>query len=176
MWEEALTLIVQMAHDMKKIYKLTLPTNATVSDALLAMENTTRFNKARMMLVAGGRVLPTYISEKNIVDHTYLLVGNRLDAIDHCLPVVVEEGLSSYTYSETHPGTDRDGARMGRRPQEPRSVMIMWAADKIRRELALLNPLMVSMLLKAERRTISAALHTRSAAQTREVISHDYGL
>ena len=68
----------------------------------------------------------------------------------------------------------RGGARPDRTGQQPRAVMIVWAEDKIRREIEGVNPLTVRMLLKAEQRTVSAILHTRSATQTREVLQAAY--
>ena len=64
----------------------------------------------------------------------------------------------------------RGGVRTTHGAQQPRAVMIAWAEDKIRREIQGVNLLTARMLLKAEQRTVSAILHTRSAAQTREVL------
>ena len=52
--------------------------------------------------------------------------------------------------------------------------MLMWAEDKISREVPGLNMLTVRMLLRAEQRTVSAVLHARSATQTREVVNAAY--
>ena len=49
-----------------------------------------------------------------------------------------------------------------------------WAEGKIRREVPGLNPLTVSMLLKAEQRTTSSVLRSRSAARTKEAIVAAY--
>ena len=52
--------------------------------------------------------------------------------------------------------------------------MLVWAEDKIRREIDGLNVLTVRMLLRAEQRTVSAVLHSRSATQTREIMVAAY--
>ena len=66
--------------------------------------------------------------------------------------------------------TCRGGARNERAGQQPRAVMLVWAEDKIKRELEGVNLLTVRMLLKAEQRTVSAILHKRTSAQTKEVL------
>ena len=66
--------------------------------------------------------------------------------------------------------SSRGGARTARVSQHPRSAMTVWAEDKVSREVPGLNMLTVRMLLRAEQRTVSAVLHARSEAQTKEVI------
>ena len=52
--------------------------------------------------------------------------------------------------------------------------MLIWAEDKVRREIDGLKQLTVRMILRAEQRTVAAVLHSRSATQTREVMVAAY--
>ena len=54
---------------------------------------------------------------------------------------------------------------------EPRSAMINWAHQRVTSELPEFNPATAMMLLKAENRTVSAALYCKSTSQLSEVMN-----
>ena len=63
------------------------------------------------------------------------------------------------------------GGQKGDKADDPRTAMIQWALQKVERELPEAIPQTILMLLKAEARTTSAILHTKSVHQTREVVN-----
>ena len=88
----------------------------------------------------------------------------------------VWEGMTEETYEAPSLicTACRGGVRADRNVQQPRAVMLLWAEDKIKREVEGVNILTVRMLLKAEQRTVSAILHAKSPAQTKEVLQAAY--
>ena len=69
----------------------------------------------------------------------------------------------------------RGGARKPvRSSQEQRSVMLTWAIDKAKRELPQISVPTITMMMKAEMRTVSSVLHSRSAMQTYQVLQAAY--
>ena len=64
----------------------------------------------------------------------------------------------------------RGGVRDGRRLPDQRAQMINWAIDKIREHLPDMPIPTATMLCRAETRTITAVLHSKSATQTRQVM------
>ena len=143
------SVVVQLAHSREDIYKVTLDATATVSDVLLAMENTTRFNRESMLLLVGDMVVPTYLPVSRIDDYVYLLVGQSLGSLLTCACLPSQGRLIGLLIGESGVMV-RGGARAERRTQELQAVMIVWAEDKVRREVPGLNPLTVTMLLQAE--------------------------
>ena len=99
-------------------------------------------------------------------------LGTSLDAADVCVDHAIDwEEMWSVT--NTADTTPRGGANT-RPTQQPCSVMLLWVEDKIKREIPGMNLLTIRMLLKAEQRTVSAILHSRSAAQTKEILIAAY--
>ena len=54
--------------------------------------------------------------------------------------------------------------------QDPKSVMMAWADQKIRDEAPEAQGKTISMIMRAEPRTVTAIMHAKSPSQTREVI------
>ena len=166
------TCYLYPAHEQHKCYKVVMGAHATVKDILGIMESHLKYKKECMMIVRADVPLPTTAFAYECLPWSYVLCGDRMDAFDMC----DTRGPRVTVSEEVHVRTEwlRGGVRGQSRPHEPRAVMITWAQDKVRREVPGLNPLTVTMLLKAEQRTISAVLHAKSPNQTREVIGAAY--
>ena len=173
------TCIITLAHDHDRKCAVTMKGDACIGDVLLVLQNATGYMTNHMVLLADGKALPPSASVHLLRGQVFLLLGDHLNAVDGCVPSAAswlrrEDDEPSLTIDLANADMNRGGARAERPIQQPRAVMIAWAEDKVRRELPTLNPLTVTMLLKAEQRTMSAVLHTRSAAQTREVMAAAY--
>ena len=120
--------------------------------------------------------VPIYAKATLLLPIAFRLLGNKLDAVDACVPDDSSSELSwALTTSATSPTvTPRGGAKTTRNAQQPRAVMLVWAEDKISREVPGLKMLTIRMLLKAEQRTFTAVLHSRSPVQTRQVLVAAY--
>ena len=80
------------------------------------------------------------------------------------------DGIEEWTL-DTPPEVPRAGAKSAKHyHHEPRAVMHTWALDRIQRELPEVSQATASLLLKAEARTVSAALHAKRPAQLQEVM------
>ena len=167
--------ILRPAHAMDEFYLVDICEKMTVGDMLTVLERTKGIHKRSLMVVKDGRVIPTYAKAMITLPASFLLHGSRLDAVDVCVPDDLSSEISWITPTLASPSqSSRGGARTARVSQHPRSAMIVWAEDKISREVPGLNMLTVRMLLRAEQRTVSAVLHARSEAQTKEVIKAAY--
>ena len=163
--------MLRPAHAPQEIYVVDICEKATIGDMLTILEKTTPYLKSSMMVVKEGRILPTHANAMTALPVSFLLEGSLLDAADICVPEDFSSEISWLTPTLASPSqSSRGGARTARVSQHPRSAMIVWAEDKISREVPGLNMLTVRMLLRAEQRTVSAVLHARSEAQTKEVI------
>ena len=103
---------------------------------------------------------------------SYLLVGDRLNAVDLCATQAADWSFL-WNLSLSSDTTPRGGVRQPRSSQQPRAAMLLWAEDKISREMQGLNTLTVRMLLRAEQRMVSA-IYSRSPNQTREIMVAAY--
>ena len=167
--------ILRPAHALDEFYLVDICEKMTVEDMLTVLERTKGMHKKSLMVVKDGRVIPTYAKAMVALPASFLLFGEHLDAVDVCVPEDLSSEVSSITPTLASPSqSSRGGARTARVSQHPRSAMIVWAEDKISREVPGLNMLTVRMLLRAEQRTVSAVLHARSEAQTKEVIKAAY--
>ena len=68
----------------------------------------------------------------------------------------------------------RGGTRKPGNSHEQRSVMLTWAIDKAKRELPHVSIPTITMMMKAEMKTVSSILHSRSANQTYQIIQAAY--
>ena len=126
-----------------------------------------------MLFVKDGKILSTYVLAAATLPAAHLLVGDRLDCVDRCL-THDEPSTVAWSLSDSEGGEMPRGGARPERPPQPRAAMLVWAEDKVQREVPGLNVLTVRMLLKAEQRTVSAVLHSRSPSQTREVLIAAY--
>ena len=168
--------LLRPAHEPEELYCVEVCGHATVRDLLYMLQQATGQPANAMLIVQEGRVLPTYARATSALPISFLVFGHRMDSMDVCVPHDLESQVSWTLSSSTASldPTSRGGARAAATVQQPRSVMIMWAEDKVSREVPGLNTLTVRMLLRAEQRTVSAVLHARSATQTREVMCAAY--
>ena len=68
-------------------------------------------------------------------------------------------------------GEERAGARGGRPdPNQPRTAMMTWAANRIAREAPEIPANIANTLLRAEGRNITAVLNARSPQQVRQIM------
>ena len=150
--------------------------DSSVADVLKNLEPITHYPATSMLVVKEGVILSTKERAAMCNPVSYLLVGDKLHAADACVePAIAWSDMWSVT--NTADTTPRGGANNTRATQQPRSVMLLWAEDKVKREIQGLNILTVRMLLKAEQRTVSAILHSRSSTQTGRSLSlHTEGL
>ena len=167
--------LIKVAHAPEEKYTVHAGVRSTVEDLLHMLEHTTPYRRENMMLVKGGKVLASYMNITCALPVSYLVCGHRMDAVDVCVPNSPAPSNSlSLSLSTSIASSPRGGARTARTAQQPRSAMLLWAEDKITREVQGLNMLTVRMLLRAEQRTVSAVLHSRSAIQTREILVAAY--
>ena len=108
-----------------------------IIDMLTMLEKTTPYLKTSMAVVKEGRILPTYAKA------TLAFPKDAMSEISWLTPTLASPSQSS-----------RGGARTARVSQQPRSAMLVWAKDKVSREVPGLNMLIVRMLLRAEQRLL----------------------
>ena len=162
------------AHDLDQLYCVDFCEKATIASILEMLEKPTEQPASSMMIIKDGRILPTHVLATRALPVAYLVMGHRLDSVDACVPDDLMSEVSWSLSLSSHATSPRGGARTNRIAQQPRAVMLVWAEDKITREVPGLNMLTVRMLLKAEQRTVTAVLHSRSPTQTREVLVAAY--
>ena len=189
------------AHDPEQMYVVHVPCTATVADVLNNLEAITKYAASSMAIVKEGSMIATYEHAFVCNPMSFLLVGDKLHCVDVCTAQAADwsdlwsvshttdqitprggvrrlacEGMIEETYEVLFLTSRvcRGGVRADRNVQQPRAVMLLWAEDKIKREVDGVNILTVRMLLKAEQRTVSAILHAKSPAQTKEVLLAAY--
>ena len=167
--------LLRPAHPAEEIHSVDVCEKATIGDMLTMLEKTTTYTKQRVMAVKAGRIQPSYMKVTSGLSVAFLLFGHRLNATDVCSMGIESE--VSWAVKSTSPSptlTPRGVARTARNLQQPRSAMLVWAEDRIAREVQGLNMLTVRMLLRAEQRAATAVWHARGPAQTREVLVAAY--
>ena len=89
---------------------------------------------------------------------------------EHVIAIDVVDGIEEWTL-DPPPHVPRAGAKSAKiYRHEPRAAMHTWALQKIEREMPEFSQAAASFLLKAEARTVNAALHAKSTAQLQEVM------
>ena len=170
--QEVLHCHLRPAHSLDQMYVVHVSWESSVADVLKNLEAITTYPATSMLVVKEGVILSTREHAAMCNPVSYLLVGDKLDSADVCAEHAIDwEEMWSVTNTEDT--TPRGGAN-ARTTQQPRSVILLWAEDKIKREIPGLNILTIRMLLKAEQRTVSAILHSRSIAQTKEILIAAY--
>ena len=170
---QVLHVYLRPAHCLHELYVVHMHSDAVVGDVLRNLEPITGYVASSMLLVKEGVVLSTKEHAAVCNPMSFILVGDQLQAVDVCAAQAAD-WCDLWSLSCSTETTSRGGARTARTAQQPRAVMLLWAEDKKRREIDGLNVLTVRMLLRAEQRTVAAVLHSRSAAQTREVMVAAY--
>ena len=160
---------MKLAHDPEQAFVAHVKPTATISDVLRNLVPITGYTATSILLVKEGVVLATFENAAVCNPISYILLGDKLDWVDAC-SAMAADWSDLWSVSQTTDPTPRGGVRNQRATPQPMSAMLIWAEDKVRREVTGLNPLTVRMLLKAEQRTVSAVLHSRSVAQTREIL------
>ena len=127
---------------------------------------------------AGWRFLPTIVA---LGPQDWILHMPRLpqNVITTYLALRVVQGLpineDTYETEEIHEQDIEDMRRFlrggAKGPLDHRTMMLEWARDRIAREAEELSGPTSDIILKAEGRTVSAVLNSRSLAQVRDVIS-----
>ena len=144
-----------------------MPSSITLSEA-----------QRRVERWAGWRFLPTIVAlgPQDWILHMPRLPQNVITAY---LALRVVQGLpiseDTYETEEIHEQDIEDMRRFLRggaqEPLDHRAMMLAWARDRISREAEEFAGPTSDMILKAEGRTVSAVLNSRSPAQVRDVIS-----
>ena len=90
--------------------------------------------------------------------------------LENVISIDMVDGIEEWTLDD--PGeVPRAGAKSAKiYRHEPKAAMHTWALQKIEREMPEFSQATASFLLKAEARTVSAALHAKSTAQLQEVM------
>ena len=116
-----------------------------------------------------------------VVEQVVSTMGTQKAYYVSALALTADYPVSSFADADINttffaPGDSmRGGARKPvRSSQEQRSVMLTWAIDKAKRELPQISVPTITMMMKAEMRTVSSALHSRSAMQTYQILQAAY--
>ena len=183
---------VPVLHRGSQIDTLILPEEITVQDANRRVTNAPAANYTWMLVVIGDTwtVYSNFLADETrnaLENYDYLREENAWlrareaarrdpDITERDLEAMIEDEEMEFENDQDDDEdltVTRGGAKRPRQQEaiDPRMAMHAWALDKAERETEGVSSATLSMLLKAEFRTIRAVLSTRQTSQTCAVIA-----